>query len=65
MLSMPVSRLPLVGLLAIPFAVAFVIALEPVALLAVVNTVLIVVAVRIMFGSDDLETLERGLSRIR
>ncbi|WP_324664459.1 hypothetical protein [Haloarcula sediminis] len=65
MLSMPVSRLPLVGLLAIPFAVAFVVALEPVAVLAVVNTVLIVVAVRLMFGSDDLETLERGLNRIR
>ncbi len=65
MLSMPVSRLPLVGLLAIPFAVAFVVALEPVALLAVVNTVLIVVAVRIMFGSDDLESIQRGLSRIR
>ncbi|MFC6758117.1 MULTISPECIES: hypothetical protein [Haloarcula] len=65
MLSEPVSRLPLVGLLAIPFAVAFVVALEPVAVLAVVNTVLIVVAVRIMFGSDDLESIQRGLSRIR
>lgn len=63
--SIPVSQLPLVGMLAIPFAVAFVIALEPVAVLAVVNTVLIVVAVRVMFGSDDLETVERGLSRIR
>jgi len=65
MLSTPVSRLPLVGLLAIPFAVAFVVALEPVAILAILNTVLIVVAVRLMFGSDDLETLERGWSRIR
>ena len=65
MRSMPVSQLPLVGLLAIPFAVAFVIALEPVAVLAVVNTVLIVVAVRLMFGSDDLDTLGRGLSRLR
>lgn len=65
MLSMPVSRLPLVGLLVIPFAVAFVVALEPVAFLAVVNTVLIVVAVRLMLGSDDLETIARGLSRIR
>lgn len=65
MLSIPVSRLPLVGLLAIPSAVAFVVALEPVAFLAVVNTVLIVVAVRLMFGANDLETLERGLSRIR
>lgn len=65
MRSMPVSQLPLVGLLAVPFAVAFVIALEPVAVLAVVNTVLIVVAVRLMFGSDDLDTLRRGLSRKR
>lgn len=63
MSSMPVSRLPLVGLLAIPFALAFVVALEPVAFLAVVNTVLIVVAVRIMFGSDDLETIKRQLNR--
>jgi len=65
MISMPVSRLPLVGLLAIPFVAAFVVALEPVAFLAVINTVLIVVAVRLMFGSDDLDTLERGWSRIR
>ena len=65
MTSMPVSRLPLVGLLAIPFVAAFVVALEPVAFLAVINTVLIVVAVRLMFGSDDLDTLERGWSRIR
>ena len=63
MSSMPVSRLPLVGLLAIPFALAFVVALEPVAVLAVANTVLIVVAVRIMFGSDDLETIKRQLNR--
>jgi hypothetical protein len=62
---MPVSRLPLVGLLAIPFAVAFVVALEPVAVLAIINTVLIVIAVRLMFGSDDLERLRRGWSRIR
>ena len=65
MSSVPVSWLPLVGLLAIPFAVAFVVTLEPVAVLAVVNTVLIVVAVRLMFGSDDLETLERGWNRVR
>jgi len=62
---MPVSRLPLVGLLAIPFVAAFVVTLEPVAILAIVNTVLIVIAVRLMFGSDDLDTLERGWSRIR
>jgi len=62
---MPVSRLPLVGLLAIPFVVAFVVVLEPVAFLAIINTVLIVIAVRLMFGSDDLDTLERGWSRIR
>jgi len=65
MRSTPVSRLPLVGLLAIPFVVAFVVALEPVAVLAIVNTVLIVIAVRLMFGSDDLDALERGWSRIR
>ncbi len=65
MRSMPVSRLPLVGLLAIPFVVAFVVVLEPVAFLAVINTILIVIAVRLMFGSDDLDTLERGWSRIR
>lgn len=63
--TMPVSRLPLVGLLAIPFVAAFVIALEPVAFLAIINTVLIVIAVRLMFGSDDLDTLEREWSRIR
>jgi len=63
--SLPVSRLPLVGLLAIPFAAAFVLALEPIAFLAIVNTVLIVVAVRMMFGSDDLDTLRRGVNRIR
>jgi hypothetical protein len=62
---MPVSRLPLVGLLAIPFVVAFVVALEPVAFLAVINTILIVIAVRLMFGSKDLDTLTRGWSRIR
>ncbi|WP_277543097.1 hypothetical protein [Haloarcula laminariae] len=65
MRSMPVSRLPLVGLLAIPFVVAFVVVLEPVAFLAIINTVLIVIAVRLMFGSDDLDTLKRGWSRIR
>jgi len=65
MLSVPVSRLPLVGLLALPFVAAFVLTLEPVAFLAAVNTVLIVVAVRLMFGSDDLETIERGWNRIR
>ena len=65
MLSMPASRSPLVGLLAIPFVAAFVIALEPVAFLAIINTVLIVIAVRLMFGSDDLDTLEREWSRIR
>ena len=65
MVSLTVSQLPLVGLLAIPFVVAFVVALEPVAALAAVNTVLIVVAVRLMFGSDDLHTLGRGLDRLR
>ena len=65
MVSLPVSRLPLVGLLAIPFALVFTVVLEPVAVLAVVNTLLIVVAVRLMFGSDDLDTLGRGLDRLR
>jgi hypothetical protein len=63
--SMPVSWLPLIGLLAIPFVVAFVIVLEPVALLAVINTILIVVAVRVMFGADDITTLKRVVARIR
>ena len=63
--SMPVSRLPLIGLLAIPFVVAFVVVLEPVALLAVINTTLIVVAVRVMFGADDITTVKRAVSRIR
>ena len=65
MSSVPVSRLPLIGLLAIPFVVAFMIVLEPVALLAVINTILIVVAVRVMFGADDLTTLKRVVARIR
>lgn len=56
--SVPIAWLPLVGALAIPSALAFML-LEPIAILAVVNTVLIVVAVRIMFGSDDLAILER------
>jgi hypothetical protein len=65
MSSVPVSRLPLIGLLAIPFVIAFMIVLEPVALLAVINTILIVVAVRVMFGADDLTTLKRVVARIR
>jgi hypothetical protein len=54
--------LPLAGLLAIPFAVAFGVALEPVAVVAVLNTVLIVIALRVMFGSTDLARLlpDRG-----
>ncbi|MBV0902997.1 hypothetical protein [Haloarcula salina] len=65
MRSLPVSWLPLVGLLALPFVVAFVVTLEPIAALAAVNTVLIVVAVRLMFGSRDLERLGRGEGRVR
>ncbi|AUG48973.1 hypothetical protein BVU17_15355 [Haloarcula taiwanensis] len=65
MLSIPVSRLPLIGLFAIPFVVAFVVALEPVAFLAVINTALIVVAVRVMFGADDITTIKRAVSRRR
>lgn len=54
--------LPLAGLLTIPFAVAFGVALEPVAVVAVLNTVLIVIALRVMFGSTDLARLlpDRG-----
>ena len=62
MKSLPLSWLPLVGLLAIPFALAFVVALEPYALVAVLNTVLIVVAVRMMFGSDDVEFVPKRLT---
>jgi hypothetical protein len=51
--SIPISWLPLVGLLVVPAVVIFVVWLEPVAVLALVNTVIIVVAVRIMFGSAD------------
>jgi len=62
--SISVSRLLLIGLLAITFVIAFVVALEPVAFLAVINTVLIV-AVRLMFGADDLDALKRRLVRLR
>lgn len=65
MSSVPLSWLPLVGLLAIPSAIAFMLTVEPIAVVAILNTVLIVVAVRLMFGSDDLDTLEHGLNRIR
>jgi hypothetical protein len=54
--DVPLSWLPLVGLLAIPSALAFVV-LEPVAAVTVVNVLLITVAVRVMFGSADLEYL--------
>jgi hypothetical protein len=60
MREVPLPWLPLVGLLAVPFAVWFVVALEPVAVLAVVNIGLIVFAVRIMFGSTDVEYLPFG-----
>jgi MFS superfamily sulfate permease-like transporter len=60
--SIPLSWLPLVGLLAIPSAVAFALGLEPVAVLAILNTVLIVVAVRIMFGSADEQYLPARLT---
>jgi hypothetical protein len=63
MRDVPLSWLPLVGLLAVPFAVAFVVALEPVAVLAVVNTVLIVLAVRVMLGSGDDEYLPANWTR--
>ena len=57
MRDVPLSWLPLVGLLAIPFALAFVVTIEQVAILAVLNTVLIVLAVRVMFGSSDLASV--------
>jgi hypothetical protein len=57
MREIPLPWLPLVGLLAIPFVVAFVVVLEPVAVLAVVNTLLIVFAVRVMLGSTDTDYL--------
>lgn len=60
--SIPLSWLPLVGLLAIPSALAFAFGLEPVAVLATLNTVLIVVAVRIMFGSADEQYLPARLT---
>jgi len=63
--SVPIPWLPLVGLLAIPFAIAFVVTLEPIAVLAVVNTVLIVVALRVMFGSSDLDDLAGRLQNRR
>ena len=50
--SVPLPRLPLVGLAAIPFILAFVVSLQPVAVLAVVNTLLIVSAVRLMLGAE-------------
>jgi hypothetical protein len=52
--DIPASWLPLVGLLAIPFLLAFSVLLEPIAALAVINTFLIVLAVRTMLGSADL-----------
>lgn len=58
--EVPLPLLPLVGLLAVPFVVWFVVSLEPVAALAVVNTVLIVFALRVMFGSSDVEYLPIG-----
>jgi hypothetical protein len=60
--SIPLSWLPLVGLLAIPSALVFALGLEPVAVLAILNTVLIVVAVRIMFGSADEQYLPARLT---
>lgn len=57
MTDIPLPWLPLVGLLAVPFAVVFVATLEPVALLAVLNTVLIIVALRVMLGARDTDYL--------
>ena len=56
--SVPLPWVPLVGLAAIPFILAFVVSLQPVAVLAVVNTLLIVFAVRLMVGAEwPLSTL--------
>ena len=52
--DIPLSWLPLLGLLAVPFLVAFTVALEPIAALAILNTALIVLAVRTMLGSKDV-----------
>ncbi|WP_435185798.1 hypothetical protein [Halobellus sp. EA9] len=52
--DLPLSWLPLVGLLAVPFLVAFSVILEPIAVLAILNTALVVFAVRVMLGSMDL-----------
>jgi hypothetical protein len=57
MREVPLPWLPLVGLLAVPFAVAFVSAGEPVAVLAVLNTVLVIVALRVMLGAADTDLL--------
>jgi len=50
--SVPLPWLPLVGLATIPFILAFVVSLQPIAGLAVVNTLLIVFAVRVMLGAE-------------
>lgn len=57
MTEVPLPWLPLVGLLAIPFAVVFVATLEPMAMLAVLNTVLITIALRVMLGARDTDYL--------
>jgi len=62
--SVPIPWLPLVGLLAVPSALAFAVSLEPIAIVAALNTVLITVAVRMMFGSSDLEHLQHLRNRL-
>ena len=62
--DVPLPWLPLVGLLVIPSALAFVL-LEPVAAVTVVNVLIITVAVRILFGSSDLDALPIGRDESR
>lgn len=50
--SVPLLWLPLVGLAAIPFILAFVVSIRLVSVLAVLNTLLIVFAVRLMLGAE-------------
>lgn len=64
MTDVPLPLLPLVGLLAIPAALAYTV-LDPAAAIAVVNVLLITVAVRLLFGSADLDYLPIGHDETR
>jgi hypothetical protein len=58
MVELSVSSLPLLGLVALVPAVVFAVWLEPVAVLSLVSTLVIVLAIRTMFGSEDIEFLQ-------